>query len=249
MQVKVLPALSDNYVYLLIDGGAAAVVDPSDAGVVRTAVDSAGCDLAMILVTHHHFDHTAGCPALSDAYGCPVTGPACQGGARPDRVVADGDVVELGEERIEVLGVPGHTREHVVYHARRHGAVFTGDTLFAGGCGRVMGATAAAMWRSLVRLRSLPDGTLVYCGHDYSVDNLEFAQSLEPGNPAVAARLEALRSQAAAGLPTVPSTILLEKQTNPFLRCDGDEMRRAAGLPRGSGAEVFGRIRQMKDRW
>lgn len=249
MQIEILPVLSDNYIYVIIDEGSAAVVDPADAVAVLSHVSKLGVKLKLALVTHYHFDHAAGCRELSNATRCSVVGADDPRAQVLDRPVGDGDVVSLGNIEIRVIAVPGHTSTHVVYHVPEHNILFTGDTLFAGGCGRLFEGTAEQMWNSLEKIRALPDNTLIYCGHEYTLENMEFAAHMEPDNPDVGKRLDKVRQQRQDGLPTVPSTLEMEKNTNPFLRADTEAMRKVVGLPDASPADVLAELRHRKDNW
>ncbi len=257
-----VPAFADNYIWLLRDrsGRRAAVVDPGDATPVLAALSQAGLTLAAVLVTHHHPDHVGGLPALHEAYpDAVVHGPAGTRADGIDRRWRDGDVVTLDgfDADFEVLDVPGHTLDHIAFFARRLGAsdprpvLFCGDTLFAGGCGRVFEGTPAQMSASLARLAALPDDTLVYCAHEYTASNLRFARAVEPGNAALAERERGTAALRAEGRPTVPSTLALERATNPFLRTHASEVRRAAearlARPPADPIEVFAAVRQWKD--
>jgi hydroxyacylglutathione hydrolase len=238
----------DNRVYVLIEGKRTAVVDPGSAEPVRQFLRGRGLTLDLILITHHHWDHTGGCEDLRRSVPCRLAGP--KGGSIPlDRAVADGDAIRFAGRSIEVLAVPGHTTHDVAYYLPSHKAVFTGDALFAAGCGRILGADAGRMWRSLCRLRALPDDTHVFDGHDYTLDNLEFAAALEPEDAAVQARLRRFRAAEAAGKPYEASTIGEEKQTNPFFRCDAPGFAAVLGMRGDDPAQVFAAVRSRKDRW
>ena len=249
MHVEILRAFSDNLMYLLHSGGSAAVVDPADAGPVLAAVERHGVRLETVLVTHHHRDHTAGCLELKRRTACRVVGPGGSGIPGLDETVHGGDTVAVGDARIEVMDLPGHTLDHVGYLDRADGLLWPGDALFVCGCGRVIEGTPAQMWQSLLAIRALPAETRVYCGHEYTVENLEFTHDLEPGNVEVAARLDAARRKVAAGDPTVPSTLAVERQVNPFLRADTDDVARAVGLAGHAPDEVFAEVRRRKDKW
>ncbi len=249
MHVEILPGFGDNYIYLVLDSGSAAAVDPGAADPVLSAVRKLGAELSLVLVTHHHFDHTGGCRELKTVTGCSIAGPGGTRAGEVDRTVRDGDVVSVGDCEFRVLSVPGHTGGHVAYYCEAGKLLFTGDTLFAGGCGRVFGGTAAEMWNSLQKIRALPGETLIYCGHEYTLENLEFAAHLEPDNREVAERLAEVRRQCAAGKYTVPSTLELERVTNPFLRADTEALQEAVGLAGAPPAEVFAEMRRRKDRW
>ncbi len=243
MQIEALRA-GDNFVYVLVDGGRAVVVDPGVAGPVVSYLDEGELTLDLILLTHYHGDHTGGCTMLRRT-GCNVVGPA-GGFVDLDRTVADGETMEFAGTAIEVLGVPGHTAHDVAYYLSEAKALFTGDLLFACGCGRLFSHDAEQMWTSLCRLRSLPDDTRVYGGHDYTLENLEFAAHLEPDNVAVRERLDCFRADPEDEIPT---TLGEEKSTNPFLRCDTEAVAAAVNMSGHPAAEVFAAVRAMKDRW
>jgi hydroxyacylglutathione hydrolase len=198
MEVIVLPALEDNYIYLCVNGSNAAVVDPAEAGLVLRELDRRKLTLTHILVTHDHHDHVAGVPELQEKTGA--------------QVVSGGGPFQALGVKFEILPTPGHTASHISFYSRDAGVLFCGDTMFCAGCGRLFGLDPALMYRSLQLLAALPDDTKVYCGHEYTRDNLRFAASVEPGNADVARRLRELKT------PSVPSTIGLEKKTNPFVR-------------------------------
>ena len=238
----------DNWVYVLIESDRAAVVDPGTARPVSEFLSGRDAVLEWILITHHHGDHTAGCGTLQQATECRIAGPA-GASVMLDRVVKDGDTIPFAGQSIEALAVPGHTDRDMAYYLPMQKAVFTGDTLFSCGCGRVFGSGMERMWRSLCRLRELPDDTRVYGGHDYTCENLEFAAHLEPDNAAVQDRLRRFKAAAAAGRPAEPATLAEEKQTNPFLRCDVPSFMAAMKMTGRPPAEVFAVARGRKDRW
>lgn len=245
MKIETLHS-GDNFIYLLLDGKQAAVVDPGTAFPVERALTACGATLELIILTHLHGDHTGGCRALKDATGCRVVGPT-GGGPLLDTIVQGGDVVPFAGASIDVLAVPGHTEIDLAYHLPEAGAVFTGDTLFACGCGRLFGADPITMWSSLCRLRALPPETRVYGGHDYTLENLQFAAHLDPDNAALQERLQAFQRR--EGTDTEISTIAEERQTNPFLRCDTPELAAALGMQESDPAAIFAEIRHHKDRW
>lgn len=235
--------VGDNCMYLLIADGAAAVVDPTSATPLLSALAATGATLTWILVTHPHADHTAGCERLQAQAGGTVAGP---GMAHP---VSDGDTLTLGGHNLQVLSVPGHTATDVAYLAREDRMLWTGDVLFAAGCGRVFSGHYEQMWNSLKRLRSLPSDTCVYPGHDYTLENLEFAAHIEPENADIAARLQQVRTLVEHGQPTVPTTLTEEQHTNPFLRADTPAMRTALTMPNNAPEDIFETLRRRKDRW
>ena len=222
--VLTVPAFDDNYLWLIHDGRHAAVVDPGDAGPILAALAENGLSLVAILLTHHHADHIGGVPRLladpGVPDGIPVYGPAQDGIAAVTRPLAEGDTVTLPELGLtfSVLDVPGHTRGHIAYVAQEQPWLFCGDTLFAGGCGRLFEGTPAQMSASLDKLAALPENTQVYCAHEYTLANLRFARAAEPENAALAERQKQAVALRERGMPTVPSTIGLERATNPFVR-------------------------------
>ncbi|AKT36583.1 hydroxyacylglutathione hydrolase [Chondromyces crocatus] len=248
MRVLPVPCLSDNYAYLVHADGAreALVIDPSEAAPVIEALDREGLHLVAIVNTHHHHDHVGGNEALRAKYGeLPVYAHASDAGrvpAQTERVEEGGWVRAAGLE-LRPLHVPGHTMGAVSYHVED--AVFTGDTLFIAGCGRLFEGTPEDMVTSLDKLAALPPTTRVYCGHEYTVGNLRFAQSMEPESEAIGRKLTEAKAARERGEPTVGSTLAEELGTNPFLRCDVPAMR--SRFPGKSRTEVFAAVRQAKD--
>jgi hydroxyacylglutathione hydrolase len=241
-----LRALKDNYVYLVVDGDAVAVVDPGEAAPVEAALARLGLRLAQIWNTHHHFDHTGGNEDLLARHGpLEVCASAHDRGRVPGqtRGLADGERFTLGRVEVETLAIPGHTLGQVAY--RVGDDVFPGDTLFGACCGRLFEGTPAQMVASLGRLRALPATTRVWCGHEYTLGCLRFAITVEPDNPDLRARLE--RVAAAPDAPTVPLSLAEEKATNPFLRWDAPAVRAWTGAD--DDVETFARVRAAKDRW
>lgn len=226
-----LPAFSDNYIWMLHDGQQALVVDPGDAAPVLEALRGTGLPLQAILVTHHHSDHTGGVQALREATGAVVYGPAHEPMPEPITRVAQGDTATALGLRFQVLDVPGHTRGHIAYYCPEVDgapALFCGDTLFSGGCGRLFEGTPAQMQASLDALAALPGNTRVCCAHEYTLSNLKFALAVEPHNRALlqyTSACEALREQ---GQPTLPSLMATERDINPFLRTREPDVARAA---------------------
>jgi hydroxyacylglutathione hydrolase len=251
LEIHRLPVLEDNYIWLLHDPAtqATAAVDPAEAEPVLEVLDAKGWNLTHILNTHHHRDHTGGNLALKRRTGCKIYGAEWDRDQIPglDVPLKDGDVVELGSIRAQVLAVPGHTLGHIAYWFAGDQALFCGDTLFAIGCGRLLGGSAAQMWASLDRIRHLPSDARVFCAHEYTQNNGRFALTVEPGNPALVERMERVSVARRQGLPTVPSTLAEEVATNPFLRPESPEIRATLGLESAEPVAVFTEIRRRKD--
>lgn len=262
LRVLAVPAFNDNYLWLVHDGRHAAIVDPGDAEPVLAALRDHGLTLTAILLTHHHRDHIGGVPALLQRYDVPVFGPRHDGIAAVTRPLGEGDSIAVPGIGLElaVLDVPGHTNGHIAYYARAApgtgGAaarwLFCGDTLFAGGCGRLFEGTPAQMAASLDKLAALPPDTQVFCAHEYTLSNLRFALEIEPGNEALRARMETETEKRQHGVPTVPSTVAVERATNPFLRYREERIaqRLAAAGKVAAGAAplaVFAALREWKN--
>jgi hydroxyacylglutathione hydrolase len=227
MEIVRIPALSDNYIWLVHEpeSGETMVVDPAVAEPVLAEAERRGWRIGHIWNTHWHPDHTGGNAAIKAATGAQVTGPAAEASRIPtlDRTVQEGDRVRLGSAAAAILEVPAHTAGHIAYHFPDEAVLFIGDTLFAMGCGRLFEGTAAQMHANMARLAALPPETRVYCAHEYTLSNGRFAAVAEPDNAQIAARLEAVAAARDAGEATVPTTIALERATNPFMRAASTE--------------------------
>jgi len=249
IEIEIVPCLSDNYAYLVKSGDQVAVVDPSEAAPVREALARKGWKLTHILNTHHHLDHCGGNLDLKRETGAVVVGPGKDAARIPgiDVGVDEASGWEFDGRKVQVLEVPAHTRGAITFVIDGH--AFTGDTLFLMGCGRLFEGDPQMMWTSLSKLMTLPDATKIYCGHEYTESNGRFALTLEPGNQALQKRMEEVRATRARKEPTVPATLGLEKQTNPFLRPDVSEIRKSLGMEKADTALVFGEIRARKDKF
>lgn len=251
LEVLQLPVLTDNYIYVAHEPFADvyAVIDPAEAAPVQECLESRGAKLDFILNTHHHGDHVGGNLALKRHYACSIIGPDADAARIPgiDVALADGDEFALGETKGTVLDVPGHTRGHIAFWFRDDAVLFCGDTLFALGCGRLFEGTPAQMWRSLSKLRELPDETLVYCAHEYTQANAKFAVEIEPDNGLLQARYQDIAVARGHGEATVPSRLGLEKLTNPFLRPHVTGIRETLGMTGMDDEAIFAEIRRRKD--
>jgi hydroxyacylglutathione hydrolase len=252
IQISALPAFTDNYIWLLQDHRTqrCAVVDPGDAAPVQAWLEAhPEWTLSDILITHHHHDHVGGVEHLKSLTGAKVYGPASENIPGRDVALKDDDKVSVLGWDFDVHAVPGHTLGHIAYY--HHGLLFCGDTLFAAGCGRLFEGTPQQMHTSLSRLAALPEDTLVYCTHEYTLSNLKFAAAVEPGNPDIAARLEKVALQRQNGVMTLPSTLALEKLTNPFLRTAEtlvtQKVDERNGAQDRAPSEVFAALRAWKD--
>ncbi len=236
LEIVRVPVLSDNYAWLVHDpvSGETVAVDPGEAAPVQAAAAARNWTIGQVWTTHWHPDHTGGNAALQAA-GVRIVGPAAEAEKIPtlDDMVGEGDVVRIGTEVARVMHVPGHTAGHIAFYLEDASAIFTGDTLFAMGCGRLFEGTPADMFANMQRYAALPDATMVYCGHEYTQSNGRFALTIEPGNAAPANRMETVDAARAASEATIPTTIGLERATNPFLRA--------------VDAEELGKLRELKD--
>ncbi|MGB1177327.1 MAG: hydroxyacylglutathione hydrolase [Candidatus Puniceispirillaceae bacterium] len=237
----------DNYGVLLHDSesGETAMVDAGDAAAARAALATAGWQLTQIWITHHHGDHTAGLQDIAAETSAVIYGPAGVSGVT--NTLSGGDIFVFAGRRVEVLATPGHTLDMLNYHLASESLAFTGDTLFAMGCGRLFEGDAEMMWESLTKLMALDDETIIYCSHEYTAANAAFALSVDPDNQALQRRAEAVAELRAAGQPTVPTIMALEKETNPFLRADDAAIRTVLGMESATDSAVFAEIRRRKD--
>jgi hydroxyacylglutathione hydrolase len=253
IEVHQFPCLADNYGFLVrdIQSGKVAAIDTPDAARIAEEAEKLGWGIDHIFNTHWHPDHAGGNAELKARFGASILAPAGEGEkiAVKDRTVTDGEAVELGETSFEVLGVPGHTLGHIAYHVPAARTAFVGDTLFSMGCGRMFEGDRETFWSSLLKIRALPPGTLIFCAHEYTLANAAFALSVDPDNEALHARKDEAEQQRSEGLPTVPVHLADELAVNPFLRADSAELASALGMEGAAAPDVFGELRARKDRF
>jgi hydroxyacylglutathione hydrolase len=247
IEVLVLPALEDNYIYALVANGCAAVIDPGESAPVLRFLRQRRVKLTHILATHHHHDHIGGIPEIKSATRCRVVGPNDPRIPELDEAVGQGDAVQVEGFRLDVLAAPGHSHTHIVFHDMKRRLLWAGDVLAAAGCGRLFDCPPELMWNSLQKLAALPEDTLVFFGHEYTEQNLRFAASVEPGNADVEARQQQVEKIRAAEKPTTPTNIGLEKKTNPFLRVESAVIRRTLNMSGAPSLQVFAELRRRKD--
>jgi len=251
-EIALVPCLSDNYGVLVHAPatGETLSIDAPEAGALKTALAARNWRLTHIFVTHHHTDHTQGILALKDAYGCAVTGPAGEADRIPgiDHSVSEKSPLGFAGRNARVLETPGHTLGHIVYHFPDEALVFTGDALFALGCGRIFEGDAEGMWRGIEKIMSLPPETSIYCGHEYTLANARFAKTVEPENALLVERTERIEALRAANKPTLPATLGEELATNPFLRPSSPQIRARLGMQEQPDWRVFQRLRELKNK-
>ncbi len=238
---------ADNYAVLIHDSatGQTACVDSGDGDAVLAALSEKGWSLSQLWITHHHGDHVAGLGAVKAATGCEVLGP--DGIKGVDRVLAGGDQFQFAGHDVNIIHTPGHTLDMLNYHIPSEKLIFTGDTLFVMGCGRLFEGSPAMMWESMEKLKALPAETLIYCAHEYTLANAAFAVSVDPMNEALANRAQLVKAQREQGLATVPTRLDIELATNPFLRASDQGIRAHLGMESASDSDVFTEIRRRKD--
>lgn len=252
LEIQIVPCLKDNYAVLVHEPASkqTLLVDAPDARPIQTALADKNWTLTTILITHRHNDHVAGLDLLKSISNPTVYGPAKEASYIPqlDKHLNENDSLDFAGHPIHVIETPGHTRGHITYHWPDDHLLFSGDTLFALGCGRLFEGTAEDMWTSLTKLTKLPPATKIYCGHEYTLTNAEFALKLEPSNIDLQTRIIDIRDKRAQNEPTLPTTLELELKTNPFLRPNSKEIRTALNLENATDTEVFAEIRHRKNK-
>ena len=248
-EILIVKCLSDNYAYIHSNkNGDAFVVDPSEAGPVIDVLNKHRLNLKFILNTHHHFDHVGGNFELKEKYECKIVGSKKDFEIIPgiDIQVSEGDIWNFDEHNAQIIEIPGHTTGHIAFYFESLKLVFTGDTLFSLGCGRLFEGSPEMMWKSLTKLRDLPDETKIYCGHEYTLSNGSFISSIYPSDE-IESKMDRLKSLDKQNIPSIPSTIGDEKRLNIFLKADDEDLINSLGLTGKSPEEVFGHIRNLKD--
>ena len=252
LEVYQFPCLMDNYGYLIHEPkeNKTAAVDTPDPDKIMEALEHKGWQLDYIFNTHHHFDHTGGNTELKEKTGCQIIGPKAEADKIPDldKAIGEKDRVKFGAQEAQIFEVPGHTLGHIAYYFAESQIIFVGDTLFVLGCGRLFEGTPLQMWASLQKLMALPDNTTIYCAHEYTQANAQFALSVEPKNQALVERAAEIDTLRAAGKPTVPTTLKQEKETNPFLRPMSAEIQKELNLVGAQEVDVFAETRKRKDK-
>jgi hydroxyacylglutathione hydrolase len=243
---------TDNYGYLVhdVDTGKTAAIDAPDAKAIRAALERRGWTLSDIFITHHHTDHVEGIPVLKREFGATVHGPRSEAEKilGLDMLLTGSSTVQLGNTNFLVIETPGHTLGHIVFYEPVGSHLFSADALFSMGVGRMFEGKPGPMWQALEELRELPDETLLYCGHEYTLDNARFAQSIDPRNPAINIRAAEVKRMRESGQFTIPVSLGMEKRTNPFLRADDPVLAKAMNLPADTDpAVVFAALRKAKD--
>jgi hydroxyacylglutathione hydrolase len=247
LKIRPIPAFQDNYIWLIQNGNHVAVVDPGDAVPVISTLQNENLTLDAILITHHHNDHIGGVQSLLKEYQTQVFAPTNEHFDFTHQAVRENDLIQLPNLKLNlsVIDIPGHTNGHVAYYGLNH--LFCGDTLFGGGCGRLFEGTYEQLFNSLNKLAALPDETLIYCAHEYTEHNLSFASLVDSKNLALINRIASTKKVRASNKPSLPSSIGLEKETNPFLRCDDQLITSALGLQAPDPIAVFKTLRDMRN--
>ncbi len=253
LRVELIPILSDNYAYFIHEsiGNVSAIIDPGESKIILSYLKEKNISLDYILCTHHHSDHTAGCLAIKQQTHCQIYGPHNEASRIPgiDHPLKEGNSISIGKATANIINVPGHTSGHIAYWFETENILFSGDTLFSLGCGRVFEGTNRQMLQSLLRLRSLPPQTLIYCGHEYTLNNAKFALNIDPNNQVLIKRAAEVDQLRIANKPTIPSLMENESFCNPFLRCDRDDLKQTLHMSDKDPLSIFTEIRALKDQF
>ena len=248
--IEAIPAFSDNYIWTLIKGNSAAVVDPGDASAVESFLNKNNLNLEAILITHHHFDHTGGISELSSKWKTKVYGPKGGHIKGIDSELSENSNITILDTQFHIFETPGHTLDHIAYYSKDIDSLFCGDTLFSGGCGRVFEGTYSQMYESLKKLSKLPEDTQIFCGHEYTSSNLQFACAVEPNNQFIKEYNEEIIEKTKNGVPSLPSSLKIEHMINPFIRCNEENLIDNINKKFGevsSEIEIFSTLRKWKD--
>lgn len=253
LEIYQFPCLSDNYGFLIHDAnnGLTACIDTPEVTAIENALAVNNWTLTHILNTHHHWDHAGGNLELKEKTNCTIVGPRADADRIPgiDIQVGEGDIYQFGDYRATIHDTPGHTRGHIVYHFVDEHCAFVGDTLFAMGCGRLFEGTPEQMWNSLQKILQWPDDTRIYCAHEYTQNNGNFALTVEPENQDLIDRVNEVKRLRAEGQPTIPTTLLIEKKTNPFLRPLSKNLQNTIHMQNKMPVDIFTRVRHLKDQF
>ena len=251
MNILPLPAFTDNYIWLIEENGKATVVDPGDAEVVNHCLKEKNLELENILITHHHYDHTGGVEKLRESYECNVYGPCDSPFNGVEIKLKENDEIQIHDTKFKIIEVPGHTLDHIAYYSEEQSTLFCGDTLFSGGCGRIFEGTPNQMYESLSKLSVLDLSTIIYCTHEYTQSNLNFAIEVEPGNDNLVEYKNNIDMKRSKNEISLPTNLKLEKNINPFLRSHVEEIKENvkdfAKINHPSDLETFTAVRSLKD--
>ncbi len=251
MDILPLPAFTDNYIWLIEENGKATVVDPGDANVVENFLTEKNLKLENIFITHHHFDHTGGVQRLKESYNCDVYGPYNSPFNGVDIKLKENDEIAIFNSSFKIIEIPGHTLDHIAYYSKNQNILFCGDTLFSGGCGRIFEGTPSQMYESLSKLSLLDKSTKIYCGHEYTQSNLNFAVKVEPSNDNLVKYKRKIDKKRLNNEISLPTSLELEKNINPFLRSHVSEIKESikeiAKINNPTDFETFTSVRSLKD--
>ncbi len=251
LDIHMFPCFTDNYGYLVHDSesGETACIDTPEPEKILKELEKKKWKLTCILNTHHHWDHAGGNLDIKKKTGCKIIGPHGEASSIPgiDQSVCEGDEIKLGQHIAKVLETPGHTSGHIIYHFINDGTAFVGDTLFAMGCGRLFEGTAEQMWKSLQKIMQMPESTKMYCAHEYTLANARFAITVDPDNTALKNRFDEVKKLRDKNISTIPTTLINELNTNPFLRVKNSDIRKNLNMAKNSDIDVFAEIRARKD--